>query len=53
MADHEDRHTCGRCGTMYYKMLPNGERMPVPKIKKPQAVVAAPKAAAAKGKKKK
>ncbi len=54
MADHPDRHTCGRCGNMFYKLTKEGKRMPIPKQNKPGAV-AAPTAAAkapAKGKKK-
>ena len=53
MADHPDRHTCGRCGNMFYKLTKEGKRMPIPKQNKPG--VAAPKeaAVAAKGGKKK
>lgn len=55
MADHPDRHTCGKCGNMFYKLTKDGKRMPIPKQNKPTA--AAPKAEAAgkaapKGKKK-
>lgn len=56
MADHPDRHTCGRCGNMFYKLTKEGKRMPIPKQNKPgvaatkEAVPA--KGAAAKGKKK-
>ena len=35
MADHPDRHTCGRCGNMFYKLTKDGKRMPVPKQNKP------------------
>lgn len=55
MADHPDRHTCGRCGNMFYKLTKDGKRMPIPKQNKPQAAAkaeAAPAKAAAKGKKK-
>jgi hypothetical protein len=58
MADHPDRHTCGRCGNMFYKLTKDGKRMPIPKQNKPQAAAKAAdapgKAAAgkAKGKKK-
>merc|ERR1712147_591354 len=31
MADHQDRYTCGKTGTMYYKLTPQGKRLPVPK----------------------
>jgi small subunit ribosomal protein S27Ae len=31
MADHPDRHTCGRCGNMFYKLTKDGKRMPIPK----------------------
>merc|ERR1712124_210107 len=37
MADHADRYTCGRTGTMYYKLTPTGERLPIPKQNKPIA----------------
>mgnify|MGYP001574702389 CR=1 FL=1 len=37
MADHPDRHTCGRCGNMFYKLTNEGKRMPVPKQNKPGA----------------
>ena len=39
MADHADRYTCGRTGTMYYKLTPEGNRLPIPKQNK----VVAPK----------
>ncbi|CDW90105.1 ubiquitin-40s ribosomal protein s31 fusion protein [Stylonychia lemnae] len=56
MADHPDRHTCGRCGNMFYKLTADGKRMPIPKQNKPAAaekkVDAAPAKGAAKGKKK-
>ena len=34
MADHADRYTCGRTGTMYYKLTPEGNRLPIPKQSK-------------------
>jgi hypothetical protein len=55
MADHPDRHTCGKCGNMFYKLTKEGKRMPIPKQNKPSAAAkeAAPAAKApAKGKKK-
>merc|ERR1711907_577434 len=56
MADHADRYTCGKTGCMYYKLTPDGKRLPIPKqnkvvVKKEDLVVA--KADAKKGKKKK
>ena len=39
MADHPDRHTCGKCGNMFYKLTKDGKRMPIPKQNK-QAVAA-------------
>ena len=55
MADHPDRHTCGKCGNMFYKLTKDGKRMPIPKQNKPGAsapVAAAPaKGGAAKKKK--
>merc|ERR1711918_194046 len=35
MADHPDRYTCGRTGTMFYKLTADGKRFPVPKQNKP------------------
>ena len=57
MADHPDRHTCGKCGNMFYKLTKDGKRLPIPKQNKPGAAggkteAAAPAKAAAKGKKK-
>ena len=56
MADHPDRHTCGKCGNMFYKLTKDGKRMPIPKQNKPtiaaKADAAPAKGAAAKGKKK-
>ena len=55
MADHPDRHTCGKCGSMFYKLTKDGKRLPIPKQNKPGVVVkaeAAPAKGGAKGKKK-
>ena len=54
MADHPDRHTCGKCGNMFYKLTKDGKRLPIPANKKPAvaAKAEAPAKAAAKGKKK-
>ena len=49
MADHPDRYTCGRTGTMFYKLTKDGKRLPIPEQKKPGAAVkAAPAKAEAK-----
>ncbi len=52
MAEHADRFTCGRTGTMFYKLTADGKRLPPPPQKK---VVKAEKVVAKKddGKKKK
>ena len=42
MADHPDRHTCGRCGNMFYKLTKDGKRMPIPKQNKPGAAAVGP-----------
>merc|ERR1712003_536106 len=34
MADHSDRYTCGRTGTMFYKLTADGKRLPIPKQNK-------------------
>merc|ERR1711907_897715 len=34
MAEHPDRYTCGKTGTMFYKLTESGERLPIPKQKK-------------------
>ena len=34
MADHPDRYTCGRTGTMFYKLTGDGKRLPIPKQNK-------------------
>merc|ERR1711968_321032 len=34
MADHPDRFTCGRTGTMFYKLTADGKRLPPPPQKK-------------------
>ena len=55
MADHPDRHVCGRCGNTLFKLTKDGKRMPIPKLNKAAAVVVskdAPAKGAAKGKKK-
>ena len=55
MADHPDRHTCGKCGNMFYKLTKDGKRLPIPKQNKPQVAAKAEAPAAkggAKGKKK-
>ena len=56
MADHPDRYTCGKTGTMFYKLTADGKRLPIPKQNKSSVTKAeAPKKAAApakKGKKK-
>lgn len=41
MADHPDRYTCGKTGTMFYKLTADGKRLPIPKQNK--VVVAAKK----------
>ena len=57
MADHPDRYTCGKTGTMFYKLTAEGARLPTPKIKNPvlpksQRMLAKPeKATKKKGKK--
>lgn len=48
MADHPDRHTCGRCGNMFYKLTKDGKRMPIPKQNKPGASAGAEDKGAAK-----
>ena len=49
MADHPDRHTCGLCGLMFYKLTKDGKRLPIPKQNKPAAAAKAEAAPAAKG----
>ena len=49
MADHQDRHTCGKCSNMYYRLKADGTRMPIPKNNPPKAAAAA-KEAPGKGK---
>ena len=34
MADHPDRYTCGKTGTMFYKLTKDGKRLPIPKQNK-------------------
>jgi len=55
MAEHPDRYTCGRTGSMFYKLTETGQRLPIPeqKSKAKAAAAAKPtKAAPKKGKKK-
>lgn len=52
MGDHPDRHTCGKCGNMFYKLTKDGKRLPIPKQNKP-AVAVKEVVVAAKGKGKK
>jgi small subunit ribosomal protein S27Ae len=52
LADHEDRHHCGRCGLMFYKLTKDGKRLPPPKQRKRVKDLDEKKAAPAKGKKK-
>jgi small subunit ribosomal protein S27Ae len=52
MADHPDRFTCGKTGTMFYKLTPDGKRLPVPSQNKPVPVVKGPVAKVASKKKK-
>ncbi len=49
MADHHDRHTCGQCGNMFYKLTKDGKRVAPLLHKKPKIVE---KAAVEAGKKK-
>merc|ERR1711981_684813 len=56
MADHPDRYVCGRTGTMFYKLTPQGERLPIPKqnkqvVAKAEKVVEVKKKLGKKGKK--
>ena len=53
MADHPDRFTCGKTGTMFYKLTADGKRLPSPEQKQPKKaeVVKAAPAAKKKGKK--
>jgi ribosomal protein S27AE len=39
MADHPDRYTCGKTGTMFYKLTADGKRLPIPKQNKKAAAV--------------
>ena len=53
LADHKDRMHCGRTGAyMFYKLTPDGKRVPPVQNKSKKAVVAAPVGKAAGGKKK-
>jgi small subunit ribosomal protein S27Ae len=52
MAEHPDRYTCGKTGTMFYKLTADGKRLPIPKQKAVvKAVVAVVKAPVKKKKK--
>lgn len=51
MAEHPDRYTCGKTGTMFYKLTADGKRLPIPKQNK--VVVAAEKKVEKKDDKKK
>merc|ERR1711935_678385 len=51
MAEYPDRYTCGKTGTMFYKLTENGERLPIPKQKKVEKVAAVKKVEAKKKKK--
>merc|ERR1711862_49174 len=54
MAEHPDRYTCGRTGSMFYKLTETGQRLPIPeqkKVAKAAPVKAAKPAAKKKGKK--
>ncbi len=50
MADHQDRHTCGKCSEMYYRLKADGSRMPIPKNNPPKAAAKAAAEPAGKGK---
>jgi len=52
MAEHPDRYTCGRTGSMFYKLTEQGHRLPIPEQKKPVKAAAAAKPAKAAAKKK-
>ena len=53
MADHPNRHVCGKTGHTFWKLTADGKRLPHPKQNKPQAAAAAgPAAKAAPAKKK-
>ena len=52
MADHPDRFTCGKTGTMFYKLTADGKRLPSPEQRQPKKVEVV-KVAAAKKKAKK
>ena len=53
LADHKDRITDGRTGDMFYKLTPDGKKIPPVQNKSKKVVVAAPVGKAAGGKKKK
>ena len=52
MADHRDRHVCGKTGHTFWKLSADGKRLPIPKNNTAKKE-AAPKAAAPAAKKKK
>ena len=41
MADHQDRHTCGKCTYMLWRLGSKGERLPIPKNNPPKTAVKA------------
>jgi len=49
MADHQDRHTCGKCSNMYYRLKADGSRMPIPKNNPPKAAAKKEEAKPGKG----
>ncbi len=49
MADHQDRHTCGNCSNMFYRLKADGTRMPIPKNNPPKAAVKEKEAPGKKG----
>ena len=53
MAEHEDRHHCGRCGLMFFKLTADGKRLPPPKQKKKAKAEVSSTPAKGKGKGKK
>merc|ERR1712166_224752 len=53
MADHPDRFTCGKTGTMFYKLTADGKSLPSPEQRAPKKADAAKAAPAAKKKGKK
>ena len=49
MADHQDRHTCGNCSNMFYRLKADGTRMPIPKNNPPKAAAKEKEAPGKKG----